>query len=105
MTETEILKSVTIKVISIDKDKIIGQEICKGDDNIIKISMNRNIYLGLLAEMKKINVRVDDDLNCFVGKIFTIVEAMWRNPPKDLNVEPIVFGVALRRDIPVKIGN
>lgn len=91
-------KTITIKIISIDKDKITGQEIIggnKGDDenydknNIVEIPMNKNVYLGLLAEMKKANIPMDDKLKCFVGKTFTIVEAEWKKPPK----------VTLRKDI------
>lgn len=91
---------VTVRIVSIDNDKISGIEI--GDDienNIIEIPMNRNIYLGLLTEMKKVNILVDSELSCFNNRVFTIVEKEWKRPPKDLNVEPIVFGVTLRKDL------
>lgn len=89
---------VTIKIIHVDKDKIIGRDI--GDENkIIEIELNKNIYLGLLAEMKKANISVDEKLECFNNRIFTIVETAWRKLPKDLKVEPRAFCVALRKDI------
>lgn len=95
----------TIRITSVDKEKIIGQEIIGGDDKsydknkIIEIELNRNIYLGLLAEMKKAGVIVDEELKCFNNRIFTIVEMTWNKPVKGLNIIPTVFGVALRRDI------
>lgn len=97
----------TIRIVSVNNEKISGIEI--GSDNkyenkenkhnIIDISMNRNIYLGLLVEMKKAGIDIDEELKCFNNRIFTIVETEWRKPVKDLNVIPIAFGVALRKDL------
>lgn len=91
---------VTVRITSIDNNKIVGLEIGgQNSGNRIEIPMNRNIYLGMLAEMKKSNIHVDDELSCFNNRIFTIVEKDWKRPPKDLNVVPIVFGVTLREDL------
>jgi len=91
------MKMTTIKIISIDKDKITGQEIeCDKDDDenydknkIIKIKLSKGVYLGMLAEMKKADIPVDDDLKCMIGHIFTIVEKEWKDVPK----------VTLRKDL------
>jgi hypothetical protein len=70
------MKMTTIRIMSVDKDKIIGYEI--GDDikesekKIIDIPMNKNIYLRLLAEMKKADIPVDGELKCMIGHIFTM---------------------------------
>lgn len=96
------MKMVTVRITSVDNNKIVGLEIGGQNSesgNIVEIPMNRNIYLGLLAEMKKANVPIDEDLKCFIGKVFTIVEKDWKRPPKDLSVIPIVFGVTLRKDL------
>lgn len=91
---------VTIRIINVGKDKISGIEIGgQNSGNIVEKPMNRNIYLGLLTEMKKANIQADDELKCFDNRIFTIVEKERKMSPKGLNVEPIVFGVTLRKDI------
>lgn len=91
---------MTIRIVSVDENKIVGQEIGgQNSGNGINIPMNRNIYLGLLAEMKKANIPVDEKLECMIGYVFTIVEKEWKKPPKGLSVIPIVFGVTLRKDI------
>lgn len=94
-------ESITIKVISIDREKITGYGI--GDiggigSGIIEIFINKNIYLGMLAEMKKAKIQVDNDLRCFENRIFTIVKKEWENRPKDLDTD-IVYGMALRKDL------
>jgi len=93
------MKMVTIKIIRIDKDKLklTGLEIGKDiNNNTIDIPINKSIYLGMLAEMNKANILVDDELKCFDNRIFTIIEKEWKqrilNPPK-------TFCVALRKDI------
>lgn len=89
------MKMITIKIISIDKDKIIGQETIGGNDEsydknkIIEIKLSKGVYLGMLAEMKKADIPVDDDLKCMIGHIFTIVEKEWKDVPK----------VTLRKDL------
>lgn len=88
------MKHVTIKIISIEKDRIIGKNI--GDDTIIEIEMNKNIYLGMLAEMKKTNICVDNDLKCFNNRIFTIVEEERIMKPKEMTK---IFGISLRKDL------
>jgi|CXWL01.1.fsa_nt_gi hypothetical protein len=103
------MKMTTIKIISIDKEKISGIEI-GGDDksesydknSIIDIPMNRSIYSGLLAEMKKADVPIDEDLKCFIGRVVTIVEKEWKRTPKELWIDgnpPKTFGVTLRKDL------
>ena len=100
------MKIITIKIISIDKDKITGLEI--GDDEsydknkIIDIEMNKNIYLALLVEMKRANTIVDEDFQCFNDRIFTISEREWFRAPKKLwdgENPPKAFGVTLRTDL------
>lgn len=84
------MKTVTVRIISIDENKISGIEI-GGDNNIVDIPINRNIYLALLAEMKKSNIDVDKDLQCFNNRVFTILEGELKGAS--------FFGVALRKDI------
>lgn len=97
------MKSITIKIVSIDTDKITGYEIGgqnnENKDKIVEIKLNKSIYSGLLAEMKKNNIMVDKELKCFVDKVFTIVETIWNKPPKGLIVTPILFSVTLRKDL------
>lgn len=86
-------KSITIKIIHIDKDKINGREIGGENENkIIDIPINKSIYLGMLTEMKKSNIVVDNDLQCFNNRIFTIFEREW------IDAAP-VFGTVLRKDL------
>lgn len=94
------MKSITIKIVCIDTDKITGYEIgYENKDKIVEIKLNKSIYSGMLTEMKKANVTVDKELKCFVGKVFTIVETVWNKPPKSLTVAPILFSVTLRKDL------
>lgn len=83
---------VTIKIIRVDNDKITGREIGGENENkIIDINMNRSIYLALLTEIKKADVVIDEELDCFHNRIFTIYETKWKDTP--------VFGAALRKDL------
>lgn len=82
----------TIKVIKVDKDKITGINMEGENKNkTVDIGMNKSIYTALLVEMKKANIIVDTNLQCFNNRIFTIFEREWKDVP--------IFGVALRKDI------
>lgn len=102
------MKMVTVRIINVDKDKITGQEIGgeegdeKDESNIIDIPINKNIYLGMLAEMKKAGILVDNDLRYFNDRIFTIIEKEWKRALKELWIDgnpPKTFGVTLRKDL------
>ena len=107
-------KSTTIKIKGIDSGKIIGINVeDKDKDKIIDIDMDRNIYLGMLVEMKKANVTVDEDFQCFNDRIFTISEREWFRAPKELwkpdektgeLTPPKTFAVALRKDLEYLLG-
>lgn len=82
----------TIKIICIDKDKITGTSMEGENKNkTIDIPINKSIYLALLTEMKKANIDVDEELECFINRIFTVFERKWKDVP--------VFGAALRKDL------
>lgn len=70
--------------------------------------LSSTIYKGILAELKKAKIPVDDDLKCIVGHIFTIAGRDWPNAPKEMfkidditkkPVPPKTYSVALRLDL------
>jgi hypothetical protein len=74
--------------------------------------ISSTIYKGLLAELKKAKIPVDDDLKCVVGRIFTIAGREWPNAPKEMfkiddvtkkPVAPKTYSVALRLDLEAKV--
>lgn len=72
------------------------------------LHINSTIYKGLLTELKKAKISVDDDLKCIVGCIFTIGCREWFNAPRDVwksdektgkLVPPRTLCIALRKDL------
>ncbi len=70
--------------------------------------ISSTIYKGLLTELKKAKVPVDNDLTCIVGRIFTIVGKDWHSAPKDMwkinevtkkPESPKTYGISLRTDL------
>ena len=73
--------------------------------------ISSTIYKGILAEMKKAKIPVDDDLKCVVNRIFTVAGREWPNAPKEMfkiddvtkrPVAPKTYSVALRLDLEAK---
>lgn len=73
--------------------------------------VSSTIYKGILAEMKKAKIPVDDDLKCIVNRVFTIAGREWANGPKEMwkmdditkkLVPPKTYSVALRLDLESK---
>lgn len=73
--------------------------------------VSSTIFKGVLAEMKKAKIPVDDDMKCVVGHIFTIAGREWPNAPKEMwrvdevtqkLVAPKTYSVALRLDLEAK---
>lgn len=73
--------------------------------------ISSTIYKGILAEMKKAKIPVDDDLKCVVNRVFTIAGRDWSNAPKEMwkiddatkrPVAPKTYSVALRLDLEAK---
>lgn len=70
--------------------------------------ISSTIYKGILAELKKAKIPVDDDLKCIVNRVFTIAGREWPNAPKEMfriddatkkPVPPKTYSVALRLDL------
>jgi hypothetical protein len=66
------------------------------------------LYKEMLAELKKYNIAVDKDLNCIVGRVWTIKCISWLNGPKELwkineftkrPIAPKTYSITLRRDL------
>jgi len=73
--------------------------------------ISSTIYKGILAEMKKAKIPVDDDLKCITNRVFTIAGREWPNAPKEMwkpdevtkkLVAPKTYSVALRLDLEAK---
>ncbi len=73
--------------------------------------VSSTIYKGILAELKKAKIPVDDDLKCIVNRVFTIAGREWPNAPKEMfkidditkkPVAPKTYSVALRTDLEAK---
>ena len=73
--------------------------------------ISSTIYKGILAELKKAKVPVDDDLKCVVNRIFTVAGREWPSAPKEMwkiddatkkPVAPKTYSVALRLDLEAK---
>lgn len=73
--------------------------------------LSSTIYKGILAELKKAKIPVDDDLKCIVGRVFTIAGREWPNAPKEMfkidevtkkPLAPKTYSVALRTDLETK---
>ncbi len=72
------------------------------------LHINSIIYKGMLVEMKKAKIFVDEDLKCMVNCIFTIGGRRWFTAPRELwkvdknlgySVPPTTFCIALRKDL------
>jgi hypothetical protein len=90
----------TIKIFKIYNGLILGFDI--ENQKLTDVPINRNIYKGMLAEMKKAKIDVDDKLECFNKRIFTIYEREWKNAPKEYwngSNPPKTWAVSLRKDI------
>lgn len=73
--------------------------------------ISSTIYKGILAELKKAKVPVDEDLKCIINRVFTIAGREWPNAPKEMwkiddvtkrPVAPKTYSVALRVDLEAK---
>jgi hypothetical protein len=73
--------------------------------------LSSTIYKGILAELKKAKIPVDDDLKCIVGHVFTIAGREWPNAPKEMwkidevtkkPIAPKTYSIALRQDLESK---
>jgi hypothetical protein len=73
--------------------------------------LSSTIYKGVLAELRKGKIPVDDDLKCIVGRVFTIAGREWPHAPKEMfkidevtkkPIAPKTYSVALRTDLEAK---
>lgn len=73
--------------------------------------VSSTIFKGILAEMKKAKIPVDDDLKCVVGRVFTLAGREWPSAPKEMwkpdevthkLIAPKTYSVALRLDLESK---
>jgi hypothetical protein len=114
-------ESVNIRVLTVPKrvvnDKLPNKEgmitsrcVIYGREGELQYDfiISSTIYKGILAEMKKAKIPVDDDLKCIVNHIFTIVGREWPNAPSQMfkiddvtkkPVPPKTYSVALRLDL------
>lgn len=116
-------ESVTIRILLAPKhvvnDKLPNREsitarcVVYGRESDLQYDfwISSTIYKGILAEMKKAKMPVDEDLKCIVGRIFTIAGRDWQNAPKEMfkidditkkPVAPKTYSVALRLDLEAK---
>lgn len=86
-----------------------------GEDDGLQfdVFLPSTIYKGMLAELKKFNVEVDDDMKCIVHRVFTVSGKQWDTAPKEMwrddplsgrPVPPKTYNTALRPDLEAREG-
>lgn len=78
----------------------------KAPENLLRLTST--IYQGMKAELKKNNIRVDSELECMLGKAWTVEGKAWITAPIDRwvidentgkNNPPTTYSVRLRPDL------
>lgn len=114
-------ESINIRVLTVPKrvinDKLPNKEgmitsrcVIYGRESELQYDfvISSTIYKGILAEMKKAKIPVDDDLKCVASRVFTIAGREWPSAPKEMwkpdevtkkLVAPKTYSVALRLDL------
>ncbi len=81
---------------------VIACEIYGHKEYPYMLKLTPSIYKEMLAELKKNNIEIDNNLNCLKDKIFTFAHKDWNTVPKELWIDeeiPTVLGITLRTDL------
>lgn len=109
-------ESVNIRILTAPKNiNNVGVSRCAiygHTDFQFDIWLSKTIYKGILAELKRAEIPVDNNMRCIVGHVFTVAGREWHTAPIDMwsfdsntnkNVPPKTYAVALRPDLEKKL--
>lgn len=106
-------ESVNIRIIEKPRyvnDKIFVRCVIYGRETDLQydLYMSTTIYKGIIAEIRREKIPVDDDLKCIVEHVFTIAGRDWYTAPREMwrfdkmtkkYVPPKIYAVGIRLDL------